>query len=160
MCFAANGNDMYDVNVPKNSFPPGKATLFLFDDHDQVVSQRNIFIVNGDTNRVIVTADKSTYGARDKVKLNVRIVNNHDNQTAQTLFIVSVTDDASHGESEELNNQNMILFGRNVGEQQMQYSSQQIDLIMLAPSERPRQNGRAIGHHMGILGNHLFDDRL
>jgi hypothetical protein len=158
LCFAANGDDMYDVNVPKNSFPPGKATLFLFDDHDQVVSQRNIFIVNGDTNRVIVTADKSTYGARDKVKLNVRIVNNHDNQTAQTLFIVSVTDDASHGESEELNNQNMILFGRNVGEQQMQYSSQQIDLIMLA--QKDLYPGFKFGDKVSIPNSYYDDSNL
>jgi hypothetical protein len=70
ICFAATGTDMYNAVVPKSSFPKGKATLFLFDDKDKIVSERAIYIDTGAA-RIVTETDKSDYGPREKVKLNV-----------------------------------------------------------------------------------------
>lgn len=46
LCFASIGTSMYEVYIPKNNFALGRATLYLFNDQQQVVSERAIFITN------------------------------------------------------------------------------------------------------------------
>jgi hypothetical protein len=120
LCFAANGTDMYDVTVPKNSFPQGIATLFLFNDQDQIVSQRAIYIDSGGI-RVDAVTDKPGYSPREKVKLDINVYDNH-NHSLRSLLSVSVTDELNTGidESPVFND-----------EMKKQYSAAQKDLHML-----------------------------
>jgi hypothetical protein len=91
LCFAASGTNMYDVLIPKSSFPKGRATLFLFNEEKEIVSQRCIYIDTGFTN-VVVETDKSVYGPREKVKLNLNS-STLEGHPLGALFSLSVTDD-------------------------------------------------------------------
>lgn len=138
LCFAANGTNMYDVVVPKSNFPKGRATLFLFNDEKQIVSQRSIYIDTGFTH-IVVETDKTVYGPREKVKLNLSS-STLENQPLGALFSLSVTDDRF---STPLVEQN-IFTGFNPDNVELpeagssaspgwdkKYSLQEIDLIML-----------------------------
>src|SRR5579862_469279 len=120
LCFAANGTDMYDVTVPKNSFPQGIATLFLFNDQDQIVSQRAIYIDSGGI-RIDAATDKPGYSPREKVKLAIHVYDNHTHSLSSPLS-VSVTDELNTGidESPVFND-----------EMKNQYYAAQKDLLML-----------------------------
>ncbi len=72
LCFAGIGKDMYELSVPKNSFPTGIANFLLFNDKQEVVSQRDVFIDN--TDRLIsIHTDKQQYATREKVNLQLSI---------------------------------------------------------------------------------------
>ena len=132
LCFAANGTDMYDVNIPKSNFPKGKATLYLFDELGQMLSQRSVY-VDSTSIRIITSADKSNYGPREKVKVGVHI-SGADNIPIQALFSVSVTDDRLAMPPEQLNHSwysdNVFLPRHGLG-QDKRYSPEEMDLIML-----------------------------
>ncbi len=91
LCFASVGKGMYEINIPKKNFPNGIATLFLFNDQQQVVSERTVYIIKEKENIVIKT-NKDNYKTRDKVTLTIT---NGDEvlQPAMTALSVSVTDD-------------------------------------------------------------------
>ena len=138
LCFAASGTNMYDVQIPKSSFPKGRATFFLFNEEKEIVSQRSIYIDTGFTN-VVVETDKSVYGPRQKVKLNL-ISSTLESHPLGALFTLAVTDDRF---STPLTEQD-IFVGFNpdrielpetgtsvVPGWEKRYSSQEIDLIML-----------------------------
>ncbi|HLI92762.1 MAG TPA: TonB-dependent receptor plug domain-containing protein [Puia sp.] len=98
LCFAANGTDMYQVNVPVAALPPGKVSFYLFDDRDRMVSQRSVYVPGRDSGRLQAATDKAHYGPGEKVGLSigVRAEDNHP-QTA-TLLAVAVTDDRLTGD--------------------------------------------------------------
>ncbi len=138
LCFAASGTNMYDVVIPKSNFPKGRATLFLFNDEKQIVSQRSVYIDTGFTH-IVVETDKSVYGQREKVKLNLNSSTLEDHPLG-ALFTLSVTDDRF---STPLSEQD-IFIGFNPDHIELpetgtstapgwdkKYSSQEIDLIML-----------------------------
>lgn len=138
LCFAASGTDMYDLMIPKSGFPKGRATLFLFDDQFQIVSQRSVFIDTG-TTRVVVETDKANYGQREKVKLNLN-TSDADNHPVIALFSLSVTDDQYSLPLPEqdflsgFNPDNVVLpeSGAYTGPGwEKKYTEQEIDLIML-----------------------------
>lgn len=91
LCFAARGSDMYEVTVPKISFLKGKATFFLFDDKNHIVSQRAVWIDDQPANSVTAATAKAVYSPGEKVDLNISIAPGNDNHTPKTLFTVAVT---------------------------------------------------------------------
>jgi TonB-dependent Receptor Plug Domain len=138
LCFAASGTNMYDVLIPKSNFPKGRATLFLFNEEKEIVSQRSIYIDTGFTNLAVET-DKSVYGPREKVKLNLNS-SAFEGHPLGALFTISVTDDRS---SSPLSEQNIFVgfnpdhielpeTGTSAGpDWENKYSLQEIDMIML-----------------------------
>ncbi len=96
LCFGAVGTDMYQVNVPLANFPLGRASLYLFDDQDKLVSQRNIYVGGGDTGRIVAAADKSDYTPGDKVNLSIGV--RSPVPAMITLLSLTVTDDRFSGE--------------------------------------------------------------
>ena len=44
LCFASVGVDMYELNIPTSYFPAGISKLLLFNEAQEVVSERSIFI--------------------------------------------------------------------------------------------------------------------
>jgi hypothetical protein len=92
LCFAARGSDMYEVTVPRAKFLPGKASFFLFDDHNHLVSQRAVWIETPENNPVTAAVAKTVYAPGEKVSLDISITPGSDNYTPRTLFTVAVTD--------------------------------------------------------------------
>jgi TonB-dependent SusC/RagA subfamily outer membrane receptor len=162
LCFAANGTDMYDLNIPKNSFPKGRATLFLFDEKDQVVSQRNIYInINSDSNSIIASTDKPVYEPREKAKLNVSVPS-VDRHPMAALFTVSVADNRFAGDIPDVLSDEAKLFEAAGNAQQKQFSPAEIDLIMLTqknlyPEWRYGDNNITMSSPMHIEDSALLD---
>jgi hypothetical protein len=138
LCFAASGTNMYDVIIPKSNFPKGKATLFLFNDEKQIVSQRSIYIDTGFTH-IVAESDKPVYGPREKVKLNLNSSASEGRPLA-ALLSLSVTDDRFSSPLPEqyifasFNPDNIELpeaGSSAVPGWENKYSLQEIDLIML-----------------------------
>ncbi|HEY4936573.1 MAG TPA: TonB-dependent receptor plug domain-containing protein [Puia sp.] len=138
LCFAASGTNMYNLAIPKSNFPKGKATLFLFNDQKQIVSQRSIYIDTGST-RIVTETDKVAYGPREKVKLDLS-ASASDGHPLFALFSLSVTDDRF---SAPMSGQNILSVfnpdavelpeaGSSTGPGwEKKYSAQELDLIML-----------------------------
>ncbi|HXB10146.1 MAG TPA: TonB-dependent receptor plug domain-containing protein [Puia sp.] len=92
LCFAARGSDMYEVTVPKDNFPPGKATFFLFDNENHLVSQRAAWFEKPPTDPITAVTGKPVYGPGEKVDLNISIAPGSDSHPIKALFTVAVTD--------------------------------------------------------------------
>lgn len=90
ICFASEGVGNYEINIPKKSFPAGVATLYLFNDKEQVVSERTIYI-NKEKEVAQIKMDKDNYKNRDKVTLTISTGDTLVHQGYAALS-VSVTD--------------------------------------------------------------------
>ncbi len=73
VCFAGIGKGNYELNIPAGSFPPGLATLLLFDEKYKAVSQRTIFI---DKNNVIakVETNRQVYSTREQGDIKISLM--------------------------------------------------------------------------------------
>jgi len=96
LCFAAEGTDMYQVNVPLASFPLGRACFVLFDDQGNIASQRSIYIRSSDSGRIVAATDKTDYSPGDSVNLRIG-VKVPNNIPVITILSISVTDDRLTG---------------------------------------------------------------
>ncbi|MCW3116935.1 MAG: hypothetical protein JWM28_1017 [Chitinophagaceae bacterium] len=92
LCFAATGKGMYNVDIPQNAIPAGKATLLLFNDNNQIISERNIYIEKTNGISIEIKPDKDKYQGRDKVKLGVTVTGT-DKLAESALVSVAVTND-------------------------------------------------------------------
>ncbi len=138
LCYAASGTDMYDLVIPKSGFPKGRATLYLFDEQFQIVSQRSVFVDTG-TTKVEMQPDKLNYGQRGKVKLDISALQGGSHPVF-ALFSLSVTDDqyssplATEDFLAGFNQDNVVLpeAGAYTGPGwQKKYTTKETDLIML-----------------------------
>lgn len=135
LCFASVGTDMYQVYIPKEKFPPGKATLILFDDQQKIVSERNIY--NDKSNSLIsVEPDKEKYGPREKVNLNISITD-HAHQPEISLMSIAVTDD-NLVKSGFIQNDTLLpsFVNLEMTQEQKNYSGEEWDLMMLTQKDQ------------------------
>lgn len=108
LCFASVGVDMYELNIPTSYFPAGISKLLLFNEAQEVVSERTIYITKPNE-EFIISTNKENYLARDKVVLTLYKGDSvlHSNFTALSI---SVNDDNTVKEPTALlNNQNATL---------------------------------------------------
>ena len=92
LCFASVGTDMYEINISTKNFPNGRANLILFNDKQEVVSERAVFI-NKPADQVTIKTDKLNYAARDKVELTITAGDTLSSSSLAALSI-AVTDDS------------------------------------------------------------------
>ena len=102
LCFASVGVDMYELSIPKSNFPAGISTFLLFNEAQEVVSERTVFITKP-KEELFITTDKENYLPREKVILTLYKGDSvlHPNFTALS---VAVTDDNTVKEPSDLNN--------------------------------------------------------
>ncbi len=124
LCFAAVGKDMYRFSIPKSNFPEGKASLLLFNDKQEVVSQRDVYI-QGPKSDLVIVPDRARYGPREKVKLSITSGQNGSNLAPNAIFSISVTDDRIN---DDIGSPDQIMKISNSST----YSSGQWDLVMLS----------------------------
>jgi hypothetical protein len=98
LCFAAEGTDMYLVNVPLTDFPLGRTCFFLFDDRGNLVSQRSVYIRSGDSGRIVAATDKTIYSPGDRVNLRIGVKTANNSPAVATILSVAVTDDRLTGD--------------------------------------------------------------
>ncbi|PWU03649.1 MAG: hypothetical protein C5B52_03010 [Bacteroidetes bacterium] len=91
VCFASRGRDMYEVSIPKDSFPEGIAKLTLFADENLPVSERLVFIKHQKPT-VDIQTDQSKYAARQLVQIVIKSKDNNGFPLSGD-FSIAVTDD-------------------------------------------------------------------
>ena len=108
LCFASVGVDMYELNIPKSYFPAGISKLLLFNEAQEVVSERTFFITKP-KEELFISTDKQNYAARDKVVLTLYKGDSvlHPNFTA--LSIAVTDDNAIKHTSNITTNENLVL---------------------------------------------------
>ena len=135
LCFASVGTDMYQIYIPKDKFPRGKATLVLFNDQKKIVSERSIFNDNSNT-LVNIEPDKEKYGPREKVNLNISVTDaSHQPLLAQ--MSLAVTDD-NLARSAFLQNDTLLpsFVNMEIAPEQRNYSQEEWDLVMLTQKNK------------------------
>ncbi|MEP6465443.1 MAG: Plug domain-containing protein [Parafilimonas sp.] len=90
ICLAANGQGMYEFDVPLLNFPGGVANLLLFNAQGKLLSERNIYVNKNNIN-INVKTDKENYGARENVNMNIAVNDGKGKPVLATLS-VSVND--------------------------------------------------------------------
>lgn len=89
LCVTAVGSGNYEFNIPASNFPQGQASIFLYNENGELLSERNIYI---NKTNVTVTAqtDNLAYGARENVNLNIAVTEN--GKPTVSALSVSVND--------------------------------------------------------------------
>ena len=108
LCFASVGVDMYELNIPKSYFPTGISKLLLFNEAQEVVSERSFYIAKP-KEELFISTDKQNYTTRDKVILTLYKGDSilHPNFTALSI---AVTDDNAIKETNNItSNDNLTL---------------------------------------------------
>jgi hypothetical protein len=124
ICFASVGKGIYNVNIPLAKFPPGMATLYLFDSKEKLLSTRCLYI-NKENYHLQVSSDRTNYAPREKVKLAFDVTD-AKNQPEMGILNLSVID-KSTGDTD-------FNFSK---PDTLQYLSQNdADLIMLAQRKK------------------------
>ncbi len=70
LCFASEGSDMYEISIPKTSFPKGLSKLVLFNEQKEVISERSIFIAR-EKEELFIQTQKPVFGKRDLVEATI-----------------------------------------------------------------------------------------
>jgi len=89
--FTSRGSGMYEENIPLKKFPEGIAKLTLFDSAMQPESERLIYTHHPGP-KVVITANKRNYRAREKVSLKLKTVGT-TGELLKGMYSISVTDD-------------------------------------------------------------------
>ena len=107
LCFASVGVDMYELSIPKSNFPAGISKLLLFNEAQEVVSERIIFITKP-KEELFISTDKENYAPRDKVVLTLYKGDSvlHPNFTALS---VAVSDDNTVKQTSDVRNNEKAL---------------------------------------------------
>jgi len=111
ICFASAGTGMYMVNIPLNNFPPGIADFYLYNGKQEMMSKRSVFIERNFP-QVSISADRQDYFSRQKVNLNITIVDN-EGKPVKAVLSASVTDNKLSGEPINLHSAHLFLLHRN-----------------------------------------------
>ncbi len=65
------GNSVFTVAIPQSKFPTGIVQFTLFSATGEPMNERLIFIQNNDQLKLNISADKRSYGIREKVKIDL-----------------------------------------------------------------------------------------
>ncbi len=90
LCFSGVGRGSYDLVIPEYRFPKGVAHFILFDEKQQKLSERAVYIKGNETS-VQLTSDKPNYAAREKVNVLLQITD-ANNRPQVASFSVEVND--------------------------------------------------------------------
>jgi hypothetical protein len=95
LVYASIGTGLYEVAVDKQILPEGITTFYLFDKSFNLLSERSVYVRD---NGIYMNAstEKTLYGRRDKVTLNLSITN-AEKHLIPSLLAISVVDTLTSG---------------------------------------------------------------
>jgi hypothetical protein len=126
---------MYEIYIPKSSFPKGMATLLLFDENKKVVSERNIYI-NRDNEIVSINMNKLQYGPREKATFDV-LVTDSNHLPLRAVCSVAITDDNMDKQpGMEFPSSNIVQIRNKTPITSIKYTAEEFDLLMLTQKEK------------------------
>jgi hypothetical protein len=152
-CFASAGTGMYMVNVPLKNIPNGIADFYLFNENEEMVSKRSVFIENN-TVKLTISTDRSEYYNRNKANFNISITNG-EGKPVRAVLSVSVTDNEFTGSAPPLHCAYNFLIQRN-GIHLLSTQSTQTDLLL----PLVRDNRQLMETNPHIKENNFYWDGL
>jgi hypothetical protein len=90
ICYSAVGKGMYEVEIPLNNFSHGVSHLILFNNRNQLLSERDIFIKK-ENYHINIQLNKDNYGAREHVRMDISI-SDQNNKPLLAALALAVTD--------------------------------------------------------------------
>jgi hypothetical protein len=82
----------FSAQIPKNRFPSGIVQFTLFDETGEPLNERLIFVKNPDQVQLEINTDKTEYGPREKVMMNLQ-AKSPEGKPVVGSFSVSVIDE-------------------------------------------------------------------
>ncbi len=141
ICYAARGTDMYETTISKTVFPEGMATILLFNDRQQVISERNVYIERSNI-RSDISFDRNNYGPREKARMDISITDS-SNRPQIAMLSVAVTDNHTARQLDSQNGWQQILWDGIDWPNHVEptdkpdgYSEAELDLVMLSQKNR------------------------
>lgn len=143
LCYAAVGTGTYGINIPLNNFPGGIASLLLFNEQQQLIMERKIFI-DKDNYQLEVKANKRKYAARENATISLK-AEDDNREPLETDLNISVQDAwlTQLSDSIEINNlppTNPLLLSNWLALYHEKYSSADIDLLMMTTKSLSNYN--------------------
>jgi len=110
--FGSMGKSMYEVSVSKKDIPLGISDFLLFNEQKELISQRSVSLSSGIVTEVM--ADKSNYQAREKVKMDISILDEKKQPTIAILSLAVTNDKVAKQFSNDLDNskEEYVLYAR------------------------------------------------
>ena len=101
LVFASIGKGQYEVLVDEQKLPKGINTFYLFDKAFKMLSERSVYVDNVNLN-IKATTDKSIYGRREKVTLNLSVTDaaQHPVTSLLTIAVLDTLTAFTVGQSE------------------------------------------------------------
>lgn len=90
LCFASIGQGMYELDIPVTDFPAGETDILLYNNKQELISSRSVYISKPKAN-IIINTDKKNYAARENVKMDIAVTDNTGKPIVAALT-VSVKD--------------------------------------------------------------------
>ena len=86
LCFAGIGYGSYEVIIPEYRFPYGPANFLLFDEQQNLLSERKLFIT-ANKPRIEMVTDKTVYAARQPVQLSMQVTDADNHSFISSMYI-------------------------------------------------------------------------
>ncbi len=128
LCFASEGKDMYEISIPKASFPTGMSKLILFNEKKEVVSERAIYI-NKEKEELFINTNKQFYGKRDFVNVNIMSGDTLVHPTLAALSVTVTNDSLVNDEAGYYTNTTIVNLDSNTSIRQIQLLTQPFKYI-------------------------------
>ncbi|WP_316829997.1 hypothetical protein [Pedobacter aquatilis] len=109
LCFLArfrSGKKYNTLKIAKNLFPTGVCQIYLADEKNKTLSQRNFYINHKDALQVEGLPNKSVYGNRDSICIDIKAIDFLNNPISGS-FSIAITDD-NQVEKDSINNDNIL----------------------------------------------------
>lgn len=86
LCYAAVGNGTYGTKISLEKFPGGISSLLLFDEHENLLDERMIYI-DKENYKAEIKPDKANYATRENVILDIKVTDEDREPLAASLNI-------------------------------------------------------------------------
>ncbi len=88
----------HPVDIYKGFFPHGISKITLYDEQNNVLAERLVFVRNSDGKTLTITSDKKEYQPREKIKLEIESLLDPGEDSIVTGLSVAVVNDAYFSE--------------------------------------------------------------
>ena len=164
VAFASIGSGMYKVDIPVANFPEGIADFYLFDEQQNEVSRRRVWINNNDP-RIEVKPNKAQYYQRSTASVDITLTDKSGKPLAAVLS-VSVTDNGILNPSSQLPSLSDFNFISKSGvtnsscifNSSADLSQDIADLILMTARDQSAakiSNGKALDSNLSVKGKLL-----
>ena len=141
LCFEVIGTGSYEVVIPESRLPYGVVDFLLFDEQQHLLSERKLF---NSVNKleVAIVPDKPLYRARQKVQLDISVVDADNRPVVSSLYINVIDSSISDKFYPVADNKQQLEALYDINQWTLMdrfYAADELDLLMLLQKRSFRQ---------------------